>query len=168
MDDLVTIARIRKAHGIKGEVLADILTFDPSRFGQLSNVTLRGDSDTREYHIENWRIAAQGILLKFKEVADRTAAELLRGYEVCISESERIPLEDSEAYLDELIGMKVLDADTSELLGEIEDVHSYPAGAAYDIRMLDGSIHSVTTTGNEVVSLSKSDRTIRVRLLEEY
>lgn len=168
MDDLVTIARIRKAHGIKGEVLADILTFDPTRFGRLESVTLRRDSDTRDYHIEKWRIAAQGVLLKFKEVADRNAAELLRGYEVLVPESERLPLQDSEAYLDEVIGMKVIDADTGELLGEVEEVHSYPAGAAYDIRMLDGRLHSISTTGNEVVSLSRSDRTVRVRLLEEY
>ena len=167
MDDLVVVARIRKAHGVKGELNAEPLTFDLSRFKKLKSVFLRKDSDVREFTIEAIRNAAAGLLVKLKGVDDRDVAASLRGYDICIPESERLPLPDNEAYFDEVVGMKVEDADSGELLGVVKEVYSYPSGAAYEIRMNDGSLRTVMKTGNEFVSLSRSKKVVKVRLLEE-
>jgi 16S rRNA processing protein RimM len=167
MDDLVVIAKIRKPHGVKGEVQAEPLTFDISRFAKLGEVTLRKGNEIRSVVLEGYRPIALGILLKFRGIDDRNAAELLRNFEVCIPSAERLPLPDSEAYFDEIVGMNAVDADSGEKIGVVSEVYSYPAGVAYDIRLDDGSIRTVSTSGGEVVSLSRSGRVVRLRLLEE-
>jgi 16S rRNA processing protein RimM len=165
--DLVVIARIRKAHGVRGEVLAALMTFDPNRFDRLKKVYLRKDRDIQEAEIEKVRNAALGLLIKFKGVDDRDVAAKLGGYEVCVPQEDRLPLPDTEAYFDEIIGMKVVDADSGIELGTVKEVYSYPVGTAYEVRMKDGSLRSIITTGNEIVSLSRSKKEVKVRLLEE-
>lgn len=165
--DLVVIAIIRKAHGVKGEILAAPMTFDPDRFKRLKKVYLRKNGDVKEMEIATVRKVALGLLIRFSGVEDRDVAGNLRGSEICVPEADRLPLPDSEAYLDEIIGMSVVDADSGAELGKVEEVYSYPSGVAYEIRLLDGKLRSVISTGNEVVSLSRSKRVIQVRLLEE-
>lgn len=167
MDELVVVARIRKPHGVKGELNAEPLSFDMKRYAKLKTVTLRKDGEVRDQEIESIRIAGQGLLVKFKGIDDRDIAGALRGYEICIPEADRLPLPDSEAYLDEVVGMKVEDADSGQELGVVVEVYLYPSGTAYEIRLTDGTLRSVTTTGNEVVSLSRSKKVVKVRLLEE-
>ena len=42
MEELVAIAKIVKTRGLKGELVADLLTDFPERFGEVDNVTAVG------------------------------------------------------------------------------------------------------------------------------
>src|ERR1051325_7479675 len=97
-EEQVLIGLIKRAHGIKGEVLIDPQTFNVKRFSKKVKVSLRfSTGELKNYTIASSRNAAQGILIKFEEVPDRNAAELLRGAEICIPISERLPLPDNRA-----------------------------------------------------------------------
>jgi 16S rRNA processing protein RimM len=168
-EEQVLIGLIKRAHGIKGEVLIDPQTFNVKRFGKGIKVAIRFSSgEMKSYTIASSRNAAQGILIKFAEIPDRNEAELLRGAEICIPISERLPLPDNRAYYDELIGMKVVDNVTSEELGVVRDVKEMPQGDLYIIKLNDGSEKLITSAGTEIIKLDKKKKEIRVKLLEDY
>lgn len=169
MEDLVLIARIRRPHGVRGELALESFTHDDRRFAKLDRVFLRNKKgDLSEYHVKNTRIVANGVLISFKEIADRTAAEELHGMEMLIPESERLPMAEGKAYFDQIIGMKVIDDETNEELGEVTNIYELPAGDMYEFRLQDGSKKLVTSAGEEVRSLDVAANSMRVKLLEDY
>ncbi len=128
----VVVARVVKAHGIRGEVACDLLSDVPGRLEAGTSVTLAG----REAVIAASRPHQGRLLVRFEGVATRTDAELLRGSEVL---ADPLDQEDHEAYFaHELVGMPVLDADGAEL-GEVRALVELPAAAEYDLLEVERS-----------------------------
>jgi 16S rRNA processing protein RimM len=169
MEEQILIAIIRRAHGLRGEVLAETYTFDKSRFAKLKGVTLKFHKGSDlHYTISGSRVVPQGVLLTFEEAIDRTAAEKLRGAELYIPISERLPLPEGQAYYDEIVGMSVIDDGSEEELGTVKEVMEMPNGDMYVLRMKDGSEKLVTSAGEEIIRMDKKKREVRVRLLANY
>jgi 16S rRNA processing protein RimM len=166
MEELVLIARIGKPHGIKGEVSLTTFTFDDQRFKKLKRVLVKAKDDTTsERSIESTRLTNQGVLIKFEGCDDRNAAEELRGSELLIPESERPKLPKGRAYYDQIIGMKVVDAESGEEMGLVKNVLDMPAS---DVFVLDlkGTEHLVSNGGEEVKKIDVEKKELRVKLLE--
>ncbi len=125
-DALVTIGRIVKAHGIRGEVVVHPLSDVPGRFDPGTEVEMGG----------TWRAITaarphQGrLLLAFDGTHDRSAAERLRGQEL---RAPAVDLDDSETfYAHELIGLRVHHLDGHDL-GEVTALFELPEAAGYDL-----------------------------------
>ena len=128
----VWLARIRKAQGRKGEVLAEILTDFPEKFSErkrvwlLAQAGLSGES-AREVELRShWlnKSQAGGVVLHFAGVDSITEAEGLRGLIVAIPRAERAALGEDEVYVGDLIGCQLVDvaSEPERLVGVIEDV----------------------------------------------
>lgn len=108
MDDLVAIARIVKARGLKGELVADVLTDFPDRFNGLKNVTaVMPNATRRELKIEDHWFQTGRVVLKFAGYDAVEPAETLRGAEICIPEEAAVKLEPDEFYDWQLAGCEV-------------------------------------------------------------
>lgn len=128
----VWLARIRKAQGRKGEVLAEILTDFPEKFSERKRVWLlpkAGSAGELARAIElrsHWlnKSQAGGVVLHFAGVDSITDAEALRGLIVAIPRAERVALGEDEVYVGDLIGCSLVDvaAEPERLVGVIEDV----------------------------------------------
>lgn len=168
-EELVLLAKIRKPHGVKGEVVLQSFTMDDNRFKKLRRVFLRNERGiVTEKNIESVRLTNNGVLIKFEGINDRTLADTLQFQEVMIPISERAKLPEGHAYYDEIIGMDVIDDETDEKLGVIRDIMEVPAGEVYVITMIDGTEHLLSSVGEEVKKLDTKKNTLRVKLLEEY
>src|SRR5271165_3742521 len=116
----VWLARIRKAQGRKGEVLAEILTDFPEKFAERKRVWLlsgagQADEAVREMALDShWLNKAQagGIVLRFAGVDSISGAEALRGMVVAIAKAERAPLGEDEYYAGDLIGCELVNVAT--------------------------------------------------------
>lgn len=116
MDDLVAIARIVKPRGIKGELVAEILTDFPERFDDLETVTVvMPDASRRELTIENHWFQSGRIVFKFAGFDLIETSETLRGAEICIDETDAVELDESEYYDWQLAGCTVETVDGNEL-----------------------------------------------------
>lgn len=121
------LARIRRAQGRKGEVLADILTDFPEKFSERTRLWLipeNGSASPRQVELINHWPHKGGIVLHFAGVDSISAAEELAGLIVAIPRSQRMPLAEDEAYISDLIGCALIDiAGAAPVhVGEIEDV----------------------------------------------
>jgi 16S rRNA processing protein RimM len=132
---LVTVGRIVKAHGIRGEVVVDVLSDVPGRFDVGADVLLDGEPVT----ITGSRPHQGRLLVRLEGVPDRTAAELLRGK---VFEAEAADVSDTDSYFaHELVGMAVVD-EAGEDLGTVSALIELPEAAGYDlleVRREDGS-----------------------------
>ncbi len=160
----VLIARIRKAHGIRGEVIAALHTFNPERFGLLQTVYV-GD-ELRPMTIEKWRNAHLGLIIKFTEITSRNDAETLKGKGIYIKTEDRLPLPDDEAYLDELVGMTVVDDVSDLMIGKIDSVIELPSGNIFIVAMTGGDERLIHRNSPEFVRIERSKQRVRVSLME--
>ena len=107
-EDLVAIARLSKPRGLRGEIVADVLTNFPERFDNLKSVLLvRPDGETAEIEIEKFWFQKNRIVLKFAGFDSIEEAETLRNCEICIAETEAVELEADEFFDWELEGCAV-------------------------------------------------------------
>jgi 16S rRNA processing protein RimM len=154
----IIVGRVRKAHGIRGEVVVETITDAPDAiFASGRRVfagTATGDlSPNRlELHVASVRPFNDGFLVGFAEVPDRTAAETWRGRYLLLPADEVAPPADDEVYVHELVGMRVRLQDGAPL-GTVEETYELPQGLAIDVRL-------EAPREKETVMLSYDERTI--------
>ena len=132
----VTLAVITGAHGVTGEVrlkifaesLSSIKRFKTFNDGRLSLQSLRPNKD--------------GAIARFAEVADRNAAEALRGTELSVPRAALPPLGAGEYYHVDLIGLAAVSTEDAAL-GEVIAVENFGAGDVLEIRRPDGKTFMV-------------------------
>jgi 16S rRNA processing protein RimM len=121
----VSVARVLRPHGRRGEVAAEILTDFPDRLTRLSSVYLSDTkSKSRPVHVRScWLSQSRGgqAIFHFEGSDSISDAEKLVGLEVQIPIADRMPLPGGSYYVTDLIGCGVRDGDGREL-GRVRDV----------------------------------------------
>lgn len=123
MDDLVSVAKIARPKGLKGEVFADLITDFPERFEGLEGVkAVMPDGERLELKIEGHRFQNDRLVLKFAGYDTVESAELLRNSEICIPENEAVELEEDEFFDWQLEGCRVetIDGETLGIVRELQ------------------------------------------------
>lgn len=155
----LVVGRIVKSHGIAGEVVVDVRTDDPeSRFAE--GAELRGKPKTgtpRTFVVAAARAHGGRLLVRLEGVADRTAADALRGTLFVVEAAELPPLDDPDEFYDhELEGLRVRTVDGEEI-GVVAEVLHTAAGELLSINRDDGSEVLVPFVEAIVPSVSRTD-----------
>ncbi|MGH9737597.1 MAG: ribosome maturation factor RimM [Candidatus Acidiferrales bacterium] len=121
----ITVARVMRPQGRRGEVAAEILTDFPERLTKLESVYLNdGRSAARIMSVRGcWLSQSRGgqAIFHFQGSDSISDAEKLVGLVVQIPISERMPLPDGSYYVNDLIGCEVRDLD-GRAIGRVRDV----------------------------------------------
>lgn len=130
------IGRVVKSHGIKGEVAVEVTTDEPEiRYAVGEVLTGRQASKEHRLTVAASRAHQGRLLVKFEEVADRTAADSLRGTKFfgapLVSEAE-----DDGFYDHELEGLKVIHGDRG--IGVVTGVMHGPGGDILEVELSGG------------------------------
>jgi 16S rRNA processing protein RimM len=124
----ITVARVARVQGRRGEVAADLHTDFPERFAQRRRLfALAADGTRRELEVESQRPHKGRMVLKFSGVDSISDAEALLGAELQVQRDERAELAPGEAYISDLVGCTVLDC--GRAIGRIAEVQ-FGAGDA--------------------------------------
>lgn len=122
MEELVAVARIVKPRGLKGEVIAEILTDFPERFeGMVDATAVKPDGERLDLKIEKHWFHQGRIVLKFTGYDSVEAAEVLRNTELCVPEDNAVKLDADEFYDWQLVGCKV-ETVNGETVGMVREV----------------------------------------------
>lgn len=143
-DKPVTLAAVTGAHGVTGEVRLKLLgegfaALKPHKVfngGALTLQKLRDDGKG-------------GAIARFAEVADRTAAEKLRGTVLTVQRVALPPLEEGEFYHSDLLDLPVV-SDAGEPVGRVCAVENFGATDIVEIEKPDGKRFMVPLTGQAV------------------
>jgi 16S rRNA processing protein RimM len=133
----LSVARVRKAHGLRGDLAIHLLVDRLEDLGQAKTVYL-GETFTA-YPLERvWR-HRQGALLKLAGCDDRTQAEALQGQWVYIKLEDAPPLEPNEYYCRQLLGLNVVTLE-GEALGVLDEILETGANDVYVVRGPRGEV----------------------------
>ncbi|WP_406408952.1 ribosome maturation factor RimM [Streptomyces halstedii] len=135
----LVVARIGRAHGIKGEVTVEVRTDEPElRLGP-GAVLATEPAERGPLTIETGRVHSGRLLLRFENVRDRTAAEALRNT-LLIAEVDpaELPEDPEEFYDHQLIDLDVVLADGTEI-GRITEISHLPSQDLFIVERPDGS-----------------------------
>lgn len=119
----VTLARILRPWGRRGEVAAEILTDFPERLAEMREAWLAGARTApRRAKIVSCRMHLGQAIFLFDGVQTISEAEALRGFEVQVPLEERAPAGLGRYYVTDLIGCQVWEEGAAAALGTVRDV----------------------------------------------
>jgi 16S rRNA processing protein RimM len=105
---LVLVARAVKTRGLKGEIVADLLTDFPERFERLSELIAVGPGGERRIvELEHHWFQKQRVILKFSGFDSVEEATVLVGFDFGVPEADRVALPDGSYFDWELEGCLV-------------------------------------------------------------
>ena len=121
-DDLIVVARVARTRGLRGEVVADLLTDFPGRFEALESViAIAPDGGRRSLQIEEHWFQAKRIIFKFADYDSIDEAKELAGFQLAVPASDRIELPKDQFYEWELAGCRVETTD-GKSIGMVREV----------------------------------------------
>jgi 16S rRNA processing protein RimM len=161
----LVVGRVAKSHGIKGEVVVEVRTDEPEQRFALGAV-LRGRKPREQklttYTVEAAREHSGRLLLRLEGVADRAAADALRGTLFVIDSAELEPSEDPDEFYDhELEGLAVRLADGTPVGTVVEVLHS-AAGELLSVRREGAPELLVPFVAAIVTSVSVADGVVEI------
>ncbi len=121
-EELVAVAKAVKTRGLRGEVVAELLTDFPERFSGLERLIAVGTDGSRQtLSLEEHWFQSGRIVLKFAGYDSIEEASALVGYEFAVPEAERVELPEDEFYDWELSGCRVVTIEGEEV-GRVREV----------------------------------------------
>jgi 16S rRNA processing protein RimM len=131
-----TIGKIVAPFGLRGELKVLSLSDIPNRFATLKKVYL--GVERRVYAIKGVRpYKGEMVILKLAAINDATAAELLRGQDICIAADALAPLPSDSYYQHDILGLHVVTLDGREV-GIISDIMPTGGNDVYVVKASDG------------------------------
>lgn len=128
----VLMATIGAAQGLRGEVRARAYTSDPTALGDYGHLH---SMDGRSFEVLEIREAKNIVVVRFRGVNDRNAAETLNGLELYI-ERDNLPdeeLDEDEFYYTDLEGLEAVD-DKGTSYGTISGIYDFGAGDLLELK----------------------------------
>lgn len=133
----VTVGRIGKPHGIRGEVTLEVRTDEPERRFAVGT-RLHAETGGARFTVEFARWHSGRLVARFVEIPDRDAAEAARGTILMaqVAENEQ-PSEDDEYFDRQLVGLRAFSVEGREV-GTVQRVLHLPAQDTLEIATSDG------------------------------
>lgn len=132
LENPVLIATIGAAQGLRGEVRVKPYTDDPLSVGEYGNLHAM---DGRVFEILDIREAKTVVVIRFRGINDRNAAEALNGLDLYIDRSN-LPddeLEDDEFYFADLEGLEAVDIE-GKSYGHVSGIYDFGAGDLLELK----------------------------------
>ena len=129
----ITLAAIAGAHGIKGEVRLKLFSESVESLARHTTLLVGGT----ERRLIEVRDGGKTAVARFQGVADRSAAEALRGSLVEVDRNSLPPLEEGEYYHADLIGLPCVDG-SGAAVGSVVGVEDFGAGELLEVEKSDG------------------------------
>lgn len=143
--EFAIVGRLRKAHGVRGEVVVEVITDTPGAIfapgGRVLASTADGapTRDPLELHIESARPFKGGLLIRFQEIRDRETADSWRERYLLVPVAEVEPPGEGQVFYHELLGMQVRTADGASL-GPVTELYELPQGLTLEVRRSNGTV----------------------------
>ena len=160
--DVVVVARIVKTRGLRGEVVADLLTDFPDRFENLKSlIGFSPDESRRSLEIEEQWFHGNRLVLKFAGFDTIDAAKELVNYNLAVPAEDRIELPEDSFYEWELIGCRVETVGGAHI-GEVAELMR--TGGVEILKVIDdtGRDRLIPMASDIVIEIDKEKKLVRI------
>lgn len=162
-EPLVAVAHAVKTRGLKGEIVADLLTDFPERFADLSQlIVVARDGQRSVVQLENYWFHQARVILKLAGYDTVEAANPFVGCDFAVPESRRVQLPEGQFYDWELEDC-VVETTTGEQIGRVRDV--LRVGGGVEMLVVENAQeheHLIPMVETIVVDIDKAGKRIRI------
>ena len=163
-DTLIVMGVITAAHGIRGEVKLKSFTEVPEDIAAYGPLYLNDGPERLE--ILSLKPAKGQFVARLKGIADRNAAEALKGVRLKLPRSRLPETEEDEYYHEDLVGLVVEDT-SGRVVGRICAVQNFGAGDLLEIRPPRGRSFFVPFTRADVPEVDLAGGRVVIRPAED-
>lgn len=161
-NELIVVAHIVKTRGLRGEVVADLLTDFPERFEKLDKLTgISSGGVKSSLQIEEQWFHGRRLVLKFAGFDSIDEAKELVDYDLAVSAEDRIDLPTDTFYEWELVGCRV-ETIGGQAIGQVGGVMR--TGGVELLKVFDenGRDRLIPMASDIVVEIDKEKKLIRI------
>ena len=152
--DRVLLGVVAAPHGVRGLVRIKSFTDDPmavAAYGPLSD-----EAGKKNYRVEALSAARGAVLARIEGVADRTAAEAIRGLRLYVERKQLPDAGELEWYEADLVGLAAVGRDGRDW-GKVVAFHDFGAGSVMEVSggamlpFTDEAVPEIDVEGGKVV-----------------
>lgn len=160
--DIVVLGRLADPYGIRGWVRLHAFGDDPLAWAEMPVWWLSRDGEAwREVKLEGMRAHGDGLVALFEGIADRNAAEALKGMLVGAPRAALPATDEGEYYWADLIGLEVVNT-AGEALGQVAGLIETGANDVLRVVAKDGSERLLPFVSAVVLAVEKGAGRVRV------
>lgn len=163
-DDFLLVGTIGLPFGIRGQVKLHAVTSYPEHLSRIKKVFV-GDERVPMQMRRAAEHKPNVLIVTLDGIADRSAAETLRGVEVYIREADALPLGEDEYFLHDLPGLQV-ETTSGEVIGTVKEVLETGANEVLVVTRPDGGEALIPMIRDVVKSLEIPARRLVIEPLE--
>ncbi len=162
MKQFLECGKVVTTHGVRGEVKAEVWMDTPEEMTRLKTVYLREGAEALP--VERARVQKNMVILKLAGYESPEAASALR-QKVLYCDRADVPLKKGQYFLQDLMGLTVVDADDGHPYGTLSDISETGANSVYHITFPDGSIKLIPAIPQVVIGVELAEGKMRIRPL---
>lgn len=159
MKQFLETGKITGTHGLKGEVRVQPWADSPEFLAEFDELYL--DKGAKKIEITAARVHKNMLIMKIRGVDSIDDADRLRD-KVLYMNRDDVELEEGAYFIQDLIGLRVLDDDTGEHIGQLDDVSETGANDVYHIKTGDGKVYLIPAIPDVVKEISLEEGTMRI------
>jgi 16S rRNA processing protein RimM len=165
------VGRVRRAHGIRGELVVEALTDAPDAIFAAGRRVFAGTRDgtlldgAAELRVVRSSPFKGGLIVAFEGIDTKTVADTWRDRTFLVPADEVEPPSEGELFIHELVGMRVVRS-TGEDIGEVTTVFEFPQGLVMEVGRADRPPVLLPYNDVTVMEVDSDRRVIRVDPLE--
>lgn len=151
--------KITGTHGLKGEVRVQPWADSPEFLAEFDELYL--DKGTRKLEIKDARVHKNMLIMKIDGVDTIDDAEKLRD-KVLYMNREDVELEEGAYFVQDLIGLEVLDNESGEKIGTLDEVSETGANDVYHVKNAAGKVYLIPAIPDVIREISPEEGFIRI------
>jgi 16S rRNA processing protein RimM len=164
----VALAEVARPHGIKGEIKLKVYNEDSDLLLGRPPVRLRmPDGAEREVVLRTVRENNKALLVTLEGVTDRDQADALRGALILCAREQFPPLEEGEFYACDLEGAAAVLEGSSEPIGRVSEVKSFPSCDVLVIAREGAPALEVPLVESYVASIDVAGKLVTLHTIED-
>ena len=154
------VGKLRRPHGLKGEMKLEVITDQPQVFRSGTTVYLEGDFEAMD--IAQVRGHHPLLIISFQGMTSRDQVERLRNRGLYMKAKNLPPLLETDFYDDQLIGITVED-ESGQILGRLSEILKTGANDVYIVKPEDGKEILLPAIKSVILNINIAKQKIVVR-----
>lgn len=163
MKQFLEVGKINNTHGIKGELKLTLWCDDIDYLKQFKTLYL-DDKGEKEVKLKSARPQKNLAIIKLDGIDTIEQAEMLKG-KVLYGNRDDATIDEDANYIADIIGCYVVDIDTEEEYGRIEDVLNYGSCDIYDVESW-GKHTLIPATPDVVKEINTEYQVVRIKKIK--
>lgn len=159
----LVIGKIRRPHGVAGEMVMDLMTDFPERLKKGKELYVGATHEI--YKIRSIRQHNPGVLIAFEGFVDCDSAGRFRNQLVYTLEKEVPRLPEGEYYFHDLLGLTV-ENEINDPIGILTEILETGANDVYVVRDPSGKDILIPAIDGVILDVNMERKTLRVKLQE--